>query len=70
MERFLQKARKYIHDEDPIVREFIRRMIGQALQEDYFSYNGILAVRAVGSMQLTEHIEDFRHFLYVMRISY
>ena len=32
-------------------------ILREELQEDYISYNGILAVRAVGIMQLTEHIE-------------
>ena len=32
-------------------------ILREELQEDYFSYNGILAVRGVGIMQLTEHIE-------------
>ena len=35
----------------------VAAILREELQEDYFSYNGILAVRAVGIMQLTEHIE-------------
>lgn len=35
----------------------VASILREELQEDYFSYNGILAVRAVGIMQLTEHIE-------------
>lgn len=35
----------------------VATILREELQEDYFSYNGILAVRAVGIMQLTEHIE-------------
>ena len=35
----------------------VAAILREELQEDYFSYNGILAVRAVGIMQLTEYIE-------------
>ncbi len=35
----------------------VAAILREELQEDYFSYNGILTVRAVGIMQLTEHIE-------------
>ena len=35
----------------------VAAILREELQEDYFSYNGILAVRGVGIMQLTEHIE-------------
>ena len=35
----------------------VAAILREELQEDYFSYNGILAVRAVGIMQLTKHIE-------------
>lgn len=35
----------------------VASILRDELQEEYFSYNGILAVRAIGIMQLTEHIE-------------
>lgn len=41
----------------------VRLILQQELTEDWFSFNGILAVRAVGIMQLTEYIETLASLL-------
>lgn len=41
----------------------VRLILQQEIPEQWFSYNGILAVRAVGIMQLTEHINTLASLL-------
>lgn len=43
--------------------EEVSLILRSELQDDFFSYNGILAVRAVGLMKLTEHIDTLASLL-------
>lgn len=60
---FAKKVQDLLIEKSYYDRQEIKLILQQELKEEWFSYHGILAVRAVGLMQLTEYISTLTSLL-------